>query len=115
AWYDNSAGNPANPDATRTVRWGPQTYDEMQLGYVEYYVPGVVPGTGSDKPGLGRQRLGRNGQGLAIETIFHRLDRDQDGQLKGDESPEGQRSKLLRLDTNGDGAISLPEARRLQR
>ncbi|MFM8582592.1 MAG: redoxin, partial [Planctomycetaceae bacterium] len=115
AWYDNSAGNPANPDATRTVRWGPQTYDEMQLGYVEYYVPGVVPGAGSDKPGLGRQRLGRNGQGLAIETIFHRLDRDQDGQLKGDEIPEGQRSKLLRLDTNGDGAISLPEARRLQR
>ncbi|MEO6246081.1 MAG: redoxin family protein [Opitutaceae bacterium] len=40
AWYDNSNGNPANPDATETVRWGPQTFDEMMLGYVEYYVPG---------------------------------------------------------------------------
>ena len=39
AWYDNSAHNPANPDPAKSVRWGPQTYDEMMLGYVEYYVP----------------------------------------------------------------------------
>ena len=39
AWYDNSADNPANPDPTKTVRWGPQTTDEMMLGYVEYYLP----------------------------------------------------------------------------
>ena len=38
-WFDNSAGNPANPDPTETVRWGPQTEDEMLLGYVEYYLP----------------------------------------------------------------------------
>ena len=44
AWYDNSAGNQANPDPTTTVRWGPQTFDEMHLGYVEYYLPGAVPG-----------------------------------------------------------------------
>jgi len=44
AWYDNSAGNPANPDPTQEVRWGPQTFDEMHLGYVEYFVPGVAPG-----------------------------------------------------------------------
>jgi hypothetical protein len=39
AWFDNSAANPANPDATKLVRWGPQTFDEMMLGYVEYYLP----------------------------------------------------------------------------
>ena len=39
-WFDNSANNPANPDPTKTVRWGPQTSDEMMLGYVEFYVPG---------------------------------------------------------------------------
>jgi peroxiredoxin/mono/diheme cytochrome c family protein len=38
-WYDNSAGNPANPDPAATVKWGPQTFDEMMLGYVEYYIP----------------------------------------------------------------------------
>ncbi|HEX8295596.1 MAG TPA: hypothetical protein VF593_04815, partial [Chthoniobacteraceae bacterium] len=37
-WFDNSTGNPANPDPTKTVRFGPQTYDEMMLGYVEYYL-----------------------------------------------------------------------------
>lgn len=44
AWFDNSPGNPANPDPTKTVRWGPQTSDEMHLGYVEYFLPGVAPG-----------------------------------------------------------------------
>jgi thiol-disulfide isomerase/thioredoxin len=39
AWYDNSTGNPANPDATKPVRWGQQTFEEMMLGYVEYYIP----------------------------------------------------------------------------
>jgi mono/diheme cytochrome c family protein/thiol-disulfide isomerase/thioredoxin len=36
-WFDNSANNPANPDASQLVRWGPQTTDEMMLGYVEYF------------------------------------------------------------------------------
>jgi redoxin/copper type II ascorbate-dependent monooxygenase-like protein/EF hand domain-containing protein len=44
AWYDNSANNPANPDPTQTVRWGKQTNDEMHLGYVEYFIPGLQPG-----------------------------------------------------------------------
>ena len=39
AVFDNSASNPANPDPTRTVRWGPQTSDEMLIGYLEYFVP----------------------------------------------------------------------------
>ena len=42
-WFDNSTGNPANPDPTKTVHWGPQTYDEMMLGYVEYYLPDEKP------------------------------------------------------------------------
>lgn len=39
AVFDNSAGNPANPDPTKTVRWGLQTYDEMMIGYIEHYTP----------------------------------------------------------------------------
>ncbi len=30
AWYDNSAGNQSNPDATKAVKWGDQTWEEMQ-------------------------------------------------------------------------------------
>lgn len=39
AWYDNSSKNPANPDPSKTIKWGQQTYDEMMLGYVEYFIP----------------------------------------------------------------------------
>jgi len=39
AWYDNSEYNPANPNPNATVRWGPQTHDEMHIGYVEYALP----------------------------------------------------------------------------
>lgn len=38
-WFDNSAGNPANPDPTRKVGFGEQSFDEMQIGYFDYYVP----------------------------------------------------------------------------
>lgn len=39
AVYDNSSANPANPDPTKTVRWGQQTHDEMMIGYLEHYTP----------------------------------------------------------------------------
>lgn len=39
AAFDNSEGNPANPDPTKTVRWGDQTYDEMMIGYIEHHTP----------------------------------------------------------------------------
>ncbi|MDZ4287575.1 MAG: redoxin family protein [Prosthecobacter sp.] len=42
AVYDNSEGNPANPDPTKNVRWGQQTFDEMMIGYIEYYTPYVA-------------------------------------------------------------------------
>jgi hypothetical protein len=31
AWYDNSEGNKSNPDPTKDVHWGDQTWDEMQF------------------------------------------------------------------------------------
>ena len=36
ARYDNSAGNPANPDPSKTVGFGEQTWDEMLIGYMDY-------------------------------------------------------------------------------
>ncbi len=35
-WYDNSRQNPANPDATRTVPWGDQSWDEMFYTAIRY-------------------------------------------------------------------------------
>jgi peroxiredoxin/mono/diheme cytochrome c family protein len=33
--WDNSPDNPRNPDATREVRWGEQTWDEMMNGWMD--------------------------------------------------------------------------------
>ena len=35
AHFDNSAANVMNPDATKMVRFGPQSWDEMMIGYFE--------------------------------------------------------------------------------
>ena len=35
AHYDNSPNNPANPDATKEVRWGDQTWEEMMIGWFD--------------------------------------------------------------------------------
>ena len=43
--FKPTTGYPANPDPNKQVRWGPQTYDEMMIGYVEYYVPSATPKT----------------------------------------------------------------------
>ncbi len=39
AWYDNSASNKHNPDATKDVKWGDQTWEEMQYTGYLYTVP----------------------------------------------------------------------------
>ena len=39
AAFDNSPGNKANPDPTKRVKWGQQTYEEMMIGFIEHFVP----------------------------------------------------------------------------
>jgi hypothetical protein len=42
AHYDNSTRNPLNPDPTKAVRFGEQTWDEMMNGFIDYTV--AAPG-----------------------------------------------------------------------
>lgn len=79
SWYDNSDKNPANPDPTKTVRWGPQTFDEMQLGYVEYIVPGA------DASGPAAGGLTRGIAGFAREALLNLIDTDNDGAVSKEE------------------------------
>ncbi len=37
-WYDNSKGNPANPNPDKVVKFGEQTWDEMMIGYFTGHV-----------------------------------------------------------------------------
>jgi len=128
AWYDNSSNNPANPDPNKEVRWGPQTFDEMHLGYVEYIVPGAKPGDpnplnprnrlrgairnalgggGSDRPNVG-------------DVLFRQLDTDGDGSVTRDEvkakytnNPAASTTIFDRLDTDKSGSLSREELRKL--
>jgi peroxiredoxin len=51
AHFDNSKSNKNNPDPTVTVRWGPQTWDEMMIGWMQYYHPGETIGAGVVRKG----------------------------------------------------------------
>jgi hypothetical protein len=39
AHYDNSAGNKFNPDPSKDVKWGDQTFEEMMIGFWSTVVP----------------------------------------------------------------------------
>jgi hypothetical protein len=39
AHFDNSPNNPANPDPTREVKWGDQSWEEMMIGFFDIAFP----------------------------------------------------------------------------
>jgi hypothetical protein len=43
AWYDNSPNNKFNPDPSKTVTWGDQTFEEMMIGFFNYTVTVGAP------------------------------------------------------------------------
>lgn len=90
AWYDNSDKNPANPDAQKAVKWGPQTSDEMHLGYVEFVVAPGAPAGGLLNPRAG----------AAANFKFPK---------DGIAIPDQFKERFQRFDTNGDGKLDEKE------
>jgi mono/diheme cytochrome c family protein len=45
AWYDNSAANKSNPDPTKDVSWGDQTWEEMMFTGLTFSVDAARPST----------------------------------------------------------------------
>jgi peroxiredoxin/mono/diheme cytochrome c family protein len=43
AHFDNSAKNPNNPDPKKAVYWGDQTWEEMMIGWIDYYLDDEKP------------------------------------------------------------------------
>jgi mono/diheme cytochrome c family protein len=54
AHFDNSANNPANPDPTKEVRWGDQTWEEMMIGWFDVSFDAKID------PAALRQQRGRS-------------------------------------------------------
>lgn len=72
AHYDNSKNNPANPDPSQAVKWGPQTWDEMMVCGLEYLVESRQ-GTGPAATNVGvvelpRDQAVRAAKGLSAEV-----------------------------------------------
>ena len=99
AHFDNSDANLNNPDSTKSVRWGQQTWDEMMIGYFDYAVPvGALLAT------MEGDRTQKR-----IQDLFDRLDSNADGKIVVDEVPRKFRGLFKPLDRNNDDALSLEE------
>jgi hypothetical protein len=48
AHYDNSTNNKYNPDPTKAVRWGDQTWEEMMIGWVTFVNDSPPPGKATE-------------------------------------------------------------------
>ncbi len=53
AHFDNSANNLANPDPTKPVRWGDQTWEEMMIGWFSTLSPRGEPEEEEESSGAG--------------------------------------------------------------
>ena len=114
AWFDNSDKNPANPDPTRTVPWGPQTYDEMMIGYIEYVVPVGTPVI-TTRPSLADRQ----------KALYNQIDTDRNSSISRAEydrfalnvaalsDPKNAERLFKYLDRDSDNALSHEEFAKL--
>lgn len=119
AVFDNSVNNISNPDPTKTVKWGDQSWEEMLLGYFDIAVPRDEENTAAKV--IAAIRGSRDPKQI-VKRISEVLDKNKDGQIARDEVSEAHRVIFDRLDTNSDGILSeaeflagLPELRKLLR
>lgn len=100
--YDNSARNPGNPDPSRTVPWGLQSWDEMLYGAIMFRWRDER----SDAPFHDPGRLG-------LRQMYGFVDADMNGRLELDEMPDRMHAafepRFAQADRNGDGGIDVDE------
>jgi peroxiredoxin len=92
AHWDNSTNNPYNPDPSKPVRFGLQTWEEMMVGFVAYVW---------ENPDTAAQ-LAKTPPSMA-DQFFDRMDSNGDGFITQDEIP-AQLKPLI-----AGGGIPLPE------
>lgn len=101
AHWDNSENNLSNPDPSKTVTWGDQTWEEMMIGfYVEVFPKGQVPESSGPRRMLSQ---------INPEKMFRALDANKDGKLTEDELPDRIGERMSMADVNHDGSVSQEE------
>ncbi len=83
AVFDNSQANLSNPDPTKWVYFGDQTWNEMMIGYYFFSVP-----VGRTESGLTRAEIFKKNQlRSTLLSVFEMVNRDHDGQVTKDQMP----------------------------
>ena len=115
--FDNSEGNPFNPDPSQLVSWGDQTWEEMAVAFYDISVPRkqkqeVVPATVVEVV----ERKLTEAQQKKVDEIerkyFERFDSNQDGVIKRSELPRAIRTwGFNSYDADGNGELTHEEIR----
>ena len=119
ASFDNSPNNIANPDPTKTVKWGDQSWEEMMLGYFDVAVPrNADDGSGRIVAAIAGVRDPKE----IVKRVFEVLDKNKDGKIARTEVSDGQRAIFDKLDSNSDQILTeeeflvgLPELKKIFR
>ena len=104
--FDNSAANPFNPDPTKWVNWGDQSWEEMAVAFLDVAVP--VGSTGDRDTSLKTVDATASERRQKIDAyvtrFFEALDKDGDGRVARSEAPiVVRRRDFTRFDHDGNG------------
>lgn len=109
AHFDNSEDNLSNPDPTRNVRWGDQTWDEMMIGYFDVAVP-VDPKQLSAKGKPAKSEPTVNDRAKEVARQF---DKNKNGTVEFSEIPDRLQKIFKRLDADGNNKLTVKEIEKL--
>ena len=117
--FDNSAANPFNPDPSKYVTWGDQTWEEMAIGFFDISVP-RKPDTAARKRVLQMPAESTEDELAKLEAkvenvvkdFFERFDADEDGIILRSELPLAMRTGgrgYSKFNTDGERGLTRDE------
>lgn len=110
ARFDNSTGNPVNPNPNEVVTWGDQTWEEMAVAFFEVSQPLERGASEAKALSPEEEQQKHDAAEKFADEFLKRLDANHDGQVYFDETPISiQRYSFHRFDGNGDRKIERSE------
>lgn len=96
AHYNNSDSNLSNPDPTKDVSWGDQTWNEMMIGYFNVAIP--------------KETAEAENQFKTIAfKLVRRRDKNSNGKLEQDEVPLRELPLFFQADQDKDSIVTVEE------
>lgn len=118
AVFDNSIHNPFNPDPTKHVSWGDQSWEEMAVAFYDIARPrrGVSEGERLIKRDRSEEQVSAElaeRRAAFVDDFFARFDANQDGVIERSETPTAVAAfGFWSLDINNDRVLDRDEISR---